>query len=269
MRLDQARTRTPDANPTGAATMTTNVQTKTVSYKIGEHEFIGHLAWDAAVSGKRPGVLVVHEWWGLNDFARGRANELAKLGYVAFACDLYGGGKVAERPNEAGQLVKQLTENYEEWQKRASVSLDLLKQQSTCDATRLAAIGYCFGGSTALVLACSGADLNAVVTFHASLAAPSARQAQSIKASLVICHGSLDSFTSDEAIVKFRKALDDAHVDYEFDSYGGAKHGFAVPGADKRGMPALGYNKKADERSWKRMLGLFEEKFGKVPVESA
>jgi dienelactone hydrolase len=213
--------------------------------------------------------LVVPEWWGLNDFARGRANELAKLGYVALACDLYGGGKVAQRPDEAGQLVKQLTDNYEEWHKRANGSLELLKQQSQCDGSRVAAIGYCFGGSTALVLACAGADVKAVVTFHASLAAPSAKQAQSIKASIVICHGSLDSFTSDETVVKVRKALDDAQVDYEIDYYGGAKHGFAVPDADKRGMPALSYNKKADERSWKRMLALFEEKFGKVPVGSA
>jgi dienelactone hydrolase len=240
------------------------MQTKTVNYNVGGTEFIGHLAWDDAVSGKRPGVLVVHEWWGLNDFARGRANELAKLGYVAFACDMFGGGKLAQRPDEAGQLIKQLTENFPEWQKRANASLEVLKQQPSCDASRLAAIGYCFGGSTALVLACSGADLGAVVTFHASLAAPSAEQARAIQPSIVICHGALDSFTSEETIAKFRKALEDAHVDYEIDYYAGAKHGFAVPEADKRGMPSLGYNKKADERSWKRMLALFEEKFGKT-----
>jgi dienelactone hydrolase len=239
------------------------MQTKTVNYNVGGTECIGHLAWDDAVSGKRPGVLVVHEWWGLNDFARGRANELAKLGYVAFACDMFGGGKLAQRPDEAGQLIKQLTENFPEWQKRANASLEVLKQQPSCDVSRLAAIGYCFGGSTALVLACSGADLGAVVTFHASLAAPSAEQARAIKPSIVICHGALDSFTPEETIAKFRKALDDAHVDYEIDYYAGAKHGFAVPEADKRGMPSLGYNKKADERSWKRMLALFEEKFGK------
>jgi dienelactone hydrolase len=211
---------------------------------------------------------VVHEWWGLNDFAKGRANELARLGYVAFACDMFGGGKVAKGPDEAGQLIKPLIENLAELSKRANASLDVLKQQAACDTSRLASIGYCFGGSTSLVLACSGADLGAVCTFHASLQPPSAKQAASIKPSLVICHGSVDSFTSEETIVKFRKALDDAHVDYEFDIYGGAKHGFAVPEADKRGMPALGYNQKAAERSWRRMLALFEEKFGKVPVAS-
>jgi dienelactone hydrolase len=246
--------------------MPSNVQTKTLNYKIGEQEFIGHLAWDEAVSGKRPGVLVVHEWWGLNDFAKGRANELARLGYVAFACDMFGGGKVGKSPDEAGQLIKPLVENMAEWSKRANGSLAVLKQQAACDTSRLAAIGYCFGGSTSLVLACSGADLGAVCTFHASLQPPAAKQAESIKPSVVICHGSVDSFTSEETIVKFRKALDDAHVDYEFDIYGGAKHGFAVPEADKRGMPALGYNQKAAERSWRRMQSLFEEKFGKVPV---
>ena len=249
--------------------MPSNVQTKTLNYKIGEQEFIGHLAWDEAISGKRPGVLVVHEWWGLNDFARGRANELAKLGYVAFACDLFGGGKIAKGPDEAGQLIKSLIENVPEWMRRTTAALDQLKQQPQCDPSRLAAIGYCFGGSTSLVLACSGADLGAVCTFHASLQPPAPKQAESIKASIVICHGSVDTFTSEETIVKFRKALDDAHVDYEFDTFGGAKHGFAVPEADKRGMPALGYNQKAAERSWRRMLALFDEKFGKVPVATA
>jgi dienelactone hydrolase len=248
---------------------TNTVQTQTIRYNVGEREFVGHLAWDDAVSGKRPGVLVVPEWWGLNDFARGRANELAKLGYVAFACDLYGGGKVAQHPVEAGQLVKQLTDNPKEWQKRANASLDLLKQEPHCDAIRLAAIGYCFGGSTALVLACSGADLGAVVTFHASVQAPTAEQAGAIKASVVVCHGNLDTFTPDETMLKFRKALDDANVDYEVDYYGGAKHGFAVPDADKRGMPSLGYNQKAAARSWNRMLALFDEKFGKVPLGGA
>jgi dienelactone hydrolase len=239
------------------------MQSKTVNYKVGDAEFIGHLAWDEAASGKRPGVLVVHEWWGLNDFAKGRANELAKLGYVAFACDMFGGGKVAKTPDEAGAQIKQLTENFPEWRQRATAALDLLKQHPQCDTSRLAAIGYCFGGSTALVLACSGADIAAVVTFHGGLAAPTPEMAQAIKGTLVICHGSIDAHTSEETMVKVRKALDDAHVDYEIDYYGSAKHGFAVPEADKRGMPSLGYNKKADERSWKRMLALFEEKFGK------
>ena len=242
--------------------MQTNaVQTKTIRYNVGEQEFVGHLAWDDAVSGKRPGVLVVHEWWGLNDFARGRANELAKLGYVAFACDMFGGGKVAKRPDEAGQLIKQLIENFPEWQKRASAALDVLKQQPSvrCEPTgghRL--LLRRFNGPRAGVLRGRPGGRRHVPR---QTAAPSAEQARAIKASIVICHGALDSFTSDETMAKFRQVLEEAHVDYEIDYYAGAKHGFAVPEADKRGMPALGYNKKADERSWHRMLALFEEKF--------
>jgi dienelactone hydrolase len=239
------------------------VQTKTLQYKVGDQEFIGHLAWDDSVSGKRPGILVVHEWWGLNDYARGRADQLAKLGYVAFACDMYGGGKTAEHPSEAGQMATQVRQNVEEWQKRANVALDLLKQQPQCDPSRLAAIGYCFGGSTALMLAYSGADLDAVVTFHAGIPLPTPEQARAIKASLVICNGALDSLIPEKTIQQFRKALDDAHVDYEIDYYAGSKHSFTVPDADKHGIPGLSYNKKADERSWNRMLRLFEEKFGK------
>lgn len=238
------------------------VQTKKITYAIGNQQFIGHLAWDDAVTGKRPGVLVVHEWWGLNDYARGRAEQLAKLGYVAFACDMYGDGKSTTHPNEAMQMAAHVRQNIAEWQKRANAALDVLKQQPQCDTSRLAAIGYCFGGSTALMLAYSGADLSAVVTFHAAIPVPSAEQAGAIRASIVVCHGALDSFIPEASIQQFRKALDDARVDYEMDYYGGARHSFTVADADKHGNPGMSYNKRADERSWGRMRRLFEEKFG-------
>jgi len=238
------------------------VQTKKIAYKVGDQEFIGHLAWDDAVSGKRPGVLVVHEWWGLNDYARRRAEQLAKLGYIAFACDMYGDGKSTQHPNEAMEMATHVRQNLAEWQKRANLALDLLKQQPQCDSSRLAAIGYCFGGSTALVLAYSGADLDAVVTFHAALPVPTPEQAQAIKPTIVVCHGAQDGFIPEETIQHFRKALDDAHVDYEMDYYAGTRHSFTVPDADKHGNPGMAYNKKADERSWSRMLRLFDEKLG-------
>ncbi len=238
------------------------VQTKTISYKVGDKEFIGHLAWDDAASGKRPGVLVIHEWWGLNDYARGRTEQLAKLGYVAFACDMYGGGKTAEHPKEAGELMSQVNQNVDEWQRRAAAALDVLKKQPQCEPSKLAAIGYCFGGATALMLAYTGADLDAVVTFHGAIPVPTAEQARAIKATVVVCHGAIDSFIPEETMQQFRKALDGAHVDYEIDYYAGAKHGFTVPGADKRGMAGIGYNKKADERSFARMLRLLDEKVG-------
>jgi dienelactone hydrolase len=239
------------------------VQTKKITYKVGDQTFIGHLAWDDSISGKRPGVLVVHEWWGLNDYARGRADQLAQLGYVAFACDMYGDGKFTKHPNEAMEMATHVRQNIDEWQKRATAALDLLKQQPQCDPSRLAAIGYCFGGSTALMLAYTGADLQAVVTFHAAIPTPTAEQAHAIKPTIVICHGALDSFVPDEAIHKFRKALDEAGTDYEIDIYAKTRHSFTVPDADTHGNPGMSYNKLADERSWSRMQRLFEDKFGK------
>jgi dienelactone hydrolase len=238
------------------------VQTKKINYKVGDQEFIGYLAYDDAVSGKRPGILVCHEWWGLNDYARSRTEQLASLGYVAFAADMYGDGKSTEHPKEAMAMATHVRQNADEWQKRAIAALDILKQQPQCDSTKLAAIGYCFGGSTALELAYSGADLDAVCTFHAALPTPTPEQAKAIKASIVVCTGAIDSFIPEDAILKFRKALEDAHVDYEMDVYAGAKHSFSVPTADRHGNPGMSYNKKADERSWARMLQLFDEKLG-------
>src|SRR5215207_2178582 len=128
------------------------VQTKTITYKAGDLECRGHLAWDDAAQGPRPGVLVVHEWWGLDDYARKRAEQLAKLGYVAFAADMYGEGKTVKHPEEAGKMATQVRANVQQWRKRAAEALEVLKAQPQCDKTKLAALGYCFGGSTALQL---------------------------------------------------------------------------------------------------------------------
>src|SRR5262245_12797102 len=157
------------------------LQTKKIAYKHGDLECQGYLAWDDAVKGPRPGVLVLHEWWGLNDYARGRAEQLAKLGYVAFAADMYGGGKVTDHPKEAGAMAAQVRANVQDWRKRAATALEVLTAQPQCDRTKLAAIGYCFGGSTALQLAYAGADLKAVVTFHAALPGATAAEAKQIK----------------------------------------------------------------------------------------
>jgi dienelactone hydrolase len=150
-----------------AASARAEVKTRAISYEYGGVTFKGHLAWGDAAKGKRPGVLVVHEWWGLNDYARQRAEQLAGLGYVAFACDMYGEGKNTEHPREAGQFAGEVRKNIKVWQGRAQAALKVLRDQEQVDANKLAAIGYCFGGSTALQLAYTGADLKAVVTFHA------------------------------------------------------------------------------------------------------
>jgi dienelactone hydrolase len=242
----------------GSASAT--LKTKKIAYKDGNVECQGFLAWDDAVKGPRPGVLVLHEWWGLDDYARGRAEQLAKLGYVAFAADMYGNGKVAEHPREAGQLAGKVRANVQDWRKRAASALDVLASQPQCDKNKLAAIGYCFGGSTALQLAYSGADLKAVVTFHAALPAPTPEEARQIKAAILVCHGADDKFIPDQAIKSFRDALDKAGVKYEFVSYPDTVHSFTVPGADKHNIAGMKYNKTADEDSWKRMKSLLASK---------
>lgn len=246
-------------------TLTVNaaVQTKTVTYKDGDVECRGFLAYDDAIEGKRPGVLVVHEWWGLNDYARNRAKELAALGYVAFAADMYGEGKTVDHPKDAGEMAGKVRANVDAWRKRARSALDVLTSQPQCDATKLAAIGYCFGGSTALQLAYTGADLDAVATFHAALPPATPAEAKATQSEILVCHGADDSFIPDAAIQAFKKGLDSAGVKYEFIAYPGAVHSFTVADAGKHGNPGMQYNAAADKDSWAKMVALFARKFGK------
>jgi dienelactone hydrolase len=245
----------------GAAMAPAAVKTKTVTYKHGGVTFKGHLAWDDSIKGKRPGVLVVHEWWGLNDYARKRAEQLAKLGYVAFACDMYGEGKKTTHPKEAGAMATAVRKDLATWVGRARASLKVLEDHEAVDPKKLAAIGYCFGGSTALQLAYSGADLAAVVSFHGALPIPDEDQAKAIKARILICHGALDTFIPEATIQKVRAALDNARADYQMIYYGGAVHSFTVPDAGKAGVKGLAYNAAADRRSWAEMRRLFREAF--------
>jgi len=242
------------------ATSVAAVQSKTVSYKVGNQEFKGFLAWDDASSEKRPGVLVVHEWWGLNDYARDRAKQLASEGYIAFAADMYGDGKTTTHPDEAKKMAGMVRQNSDDWVKRATAALDVLKSQPQCDASKLAAIGYCFGGSTALQLAFSGADLDAVASFHGALPEVTAEKAKQAKATILICHGAQDSFIPEEAIQKFRTALDAGGADWEMDYYAGAQHSFTVKSADSLGLKGMKYDANADKRSWARLQHLLKEK---------
>jgi dienelactone hydrolase len=239
------------------------VVTKTVEYEFDGIKLKGFLAHDDAVKEKRPGVLVVHEWWGLDDYAKGRCKQLAGLGYVAFAPDMYGEGKSVEHPDDARKMSAMVRENVKVWRGRAAAGLKQLAAQPTVDASKLAAIGYCFGGSTALQLAASGADLKAVVTFHAGLPKFTPEEAKAIKAKLLICHGADDMFIKPEDIKAFREALDAAKVKYEFVGYKDVFHSFTVPEADKHMLKGMKYDKAADEKSWKEMLALFKETLGK------
>ena len=238
------------------------IKTKQVVYTVEGVSHKGHLAWDDKVEGKRPGILVVHEWWGLNDYARMRAEQLAGMGFVAFACDMYGEGKVTEHPKEAAAMAGEVRKNIKLWQGRAQAALKILQDDEHVDGKRLAAIGYCFGGSTALQLAYSGAELAAVCTFHAAVPTPEAEQAKAIKAKLLICQGAADPFVKEESLQKARAAYEEAKVNYEMNYYGGAEHSFTVSDIARAGVQGLAYNADADRRSWQAMQLLFRETLG-------
>lgn len=239
------------------------VQTREIEYDHDGTKLKGLLAYDDAGKDKRPGVLVFHEWWGLDDYAKGRAKQLAEMGYVAFAADMYGVGQVTEHPKEAGKMAQAVRMNREVWLGRAQAALKVLQAQDQVDKENVAAIGYCFGGSTALVLAYSGAPLKAVNTFHAALPPVTADQAKTIKAKVVVAHGADDAFISKESIDQFKAALDAAGTKYRFDSYPGAVHSFTVKEADKKAIKGMGYNESADTKSWQAMRDLFKETLGK------
>ena len=239
------------------------VTTKVIEYDFDGVKLKGFLASDDATQEKRPGVLVVHEWWGLNEYAKDRCKKLAELGYVAFAPDMYGDGKTTEHPDDARKMSMMVRDNVKVWRGRAEAGLKRLKAQPNVDGDKIAAIGYCFGGSTCLQLAYSGADLKAVATFHAALPKPTPEEAKAIKPKILVCHGDADFFIPPEAIKAFRGALDEGKAKYEFVGYKDVVHSFTVPDADKVMIKGMKYDKAADEDSWKRMLALFKETLGK------
>lgn len=238
------------------------IKTKEIEYKHGDVTLQGFLAYDDAVQGKRPGVIVFHEWWGMDNYARSRARQLAELGYVAFAADMYGRGVTADTAQQAGQLAGKLDSDRALLRERAAAGLNVLTDQPQTDASRLGAIGYCMGGKVALELARSGADLDAVVSFHGSLGTPMPAKAGTFKPMVLIANGADDTFVSEEEKEKFYAEMNAAKVDFMFVDYAGAVHSFTNPGADKHGIPGVKYNEKADRRSWAGMRQVFDEAFG-------
>ena len=237
------------------------IVTKTISYEHGGKQLEGYLAWDDAVAGRRPGVLVVHEWWGLNDFARKQAEKLAALGYNAFALDMYGKGKVTAHPEEASEWSKKVTGNIESWRKRALAGLEVLRKDRRTDKNRIAAVGYCFGGSTVQQLAYAGADVLGVVSFHGSLVAPPEDVTGGDTAKILICHGASDPMTKKSSIPGYISAMEKSGIDWQLVMYGGAVHSFTNPGADAAGMDGVAYSESADRRSWQHMQVFFDELF--------
>lgn len=237
------------------------ITTRSVEYRAGQLTMKGFIAYDDATPDPKPGVLVVPEWWGLNDYTRSRARQLAELGYVAFVADMYGDGKVVETPAEASRLAGAFYGDKSLFRSRARAALDVLKADVHVDPSRMAAIGYCFGGSAVQELAYSGADLRGIVSFHGGLRAPAQEDYVGIRARFLICHGADDTFISSDEMKAFEEGMRAAKTDWLLVSYGSSVHAFTNPEADKRGMSGVAYNEKADHRSWRHMQDFFDEIF--------
>ena len=242
----------------------TDIRTEDVTYTAGETTCKGHIAYDGAMDGQRPGVLVVHEWWGLNDYVRGRARMLAEMGYTALAVDMYGDGRTATDPEGAGALMNSVLGDMDAGTARFRAAFDVLSRHPCVDAGRVAAIGYCFGGAMVLHGARIGMDLKGVVSFHGSLGSFHKPARGEVKARVLVCHGVADSLVSDEEIAGIKQEMADAGADLRFVAYDGALHGFTNPEAtangEKYGLP-LKYDEAVDKRSWDDMQALFSEIF--------
>lgn len=232
------------------------VITQNIDYTVDGTSMKGYLAYDDSTQGPRPGVLVVHEWWGHNDYARKRARMVAGLGYTAFALDMYGDGKTASHPKDAAKFSGEVKKNLPLATARFLAALKQLKSHKTTDNNRLAAIGYCFGGGIVLEMARQGMDLKGVVSFHGSLATSQPARAGQVKARVLVLNGAADPFVKPQQIAGFKKEMQAAKVGYQFINYPGAKHAFTNPAADafgkKFGIP-LAYHKEADRKSWQAM----------------
>ena len=237
------------------------LHTEAVEYKDGDTVLEGYLAYEESTKDIRPGVLVVHEWMGIGSYVKKRVEQLAQLGYTAFAADIYGKGIRPKNNEEAAQQAGIYKNNRPLMRRRALAGLEVLKNQPLIDKTRLAAIGYCFGGTTILELARSGADLAGVVSFHGGLDTPNPDDAKNIKAKVLVLHGGDDPYVPGAQVLAFQDEMRKAHVDWQMITYGGAVHGFTNPGAGNDPAKGAAYNEKADKLSWEAMKQFFNEIF--------
>ena len=229
---------------------------KTVDYTAGGVALKGYIAYDNAIKGKRPAVIVVHEWWGVTDYPKMRADMLAKLGYVALAADMYGDGKIADNPTDAQKYAGESMKDFSSLKDKFSAAIDLLKKNEQVDPNKIAAIGYCYGGGVVLNMARTGFDLKGVVSFHGNLTPVEPAQKGKVKAKILLCNGGADKFISEESIHNFKKEMKLAEVAYKFKSYEGALHAFSNPAATELGKKfnmQIAYNEKADKNSWAEM----------------
>lgn len=233
-----------------------------VDYQQGDTALQGFHAYDDATDGKRPGILIVHQWTGLTAYEEHRARMLAELGYNVFALDIYGKG-IRPQPPASGQEAGKYKGNRALFRARLLAGLDVLKKHERTDPERLAAIGYCFGGTGVLELARSGADIDGVVSFHGGLAAAKDMAAEKggLKASVLVCHGAVDPYVPAEEVAAFQAEMQSAGADWQLITYSDAVHAFTQPMAGDDPSKGAAYQKTADERSWRHMQDFFEEIF--------
>jgi dienelactone hydrolase len=245
------------------------LKTQVVEYKHGNVVLEGYLAYDDAVQGKRPGVLVVHEWTGLGNYVKQRTEQLAKLGYVAFAVDMYGKGIRPSNPKEAGAQATIYRSNRSLMRDRVKAGLAVLQQNPLTDSSRIGAIGYCFGGGTVLELARSGAPVAGVVSFHGNLDTPNPADAKNIQGKVLVLHGAIDPLVPPAQVNAFEQEMTAAGADWQLVAYGGAVHGFTNPEAGSDKSKGIAYNQKADQRSFAAMQQFFAEVFAKPSKSDA
>lgn len=254
---------TPAPVAEGAATPAA-IETKEVTYAAGKTTLKGFIAYPAGTE-KRPGILVVHEWWGHNDYVRMRAIKLAEMGYVGFAIDMYGDGKNTSHPDDAKKLMNEALSNFDEAVKRFDAAKALLSADARVDAIKLGAVGYCFGGAVALHMARIGTDLDVVATFHGNLVAQKPMARGAFGGKILVAQGGSDPFVPKEQLDAFKKEMDAAKATYEVNEYPNAKHAFTNPGATELGTQLklpLEYNPEADTASWQKLTALLAATWG-------
>lgn len=239
--------------------MSAAIQTKTVEYKQGDTTLEGVLVYDDAVKTKRPGVLIVHQWLGITDYEKHRAEMLAQLGYVAFCADIYGKGIRPKDTTEAGSLAGKYKTDRQLLRARVNAGLEAFRKSDLVDGGRVAAIGYCFGGTTVIELARSGAEIAGVLSFHGGLDSPSPADGKNIKCKVLACHGADDPFVPAKDLTAFESEMRDNKVDWQLISYGGAVHSFTQPMAGSDNSKGAAYNERADKRSWEAMKQFLAE----------
>jgi dienelactone hydrolase len=235
--------------------------TKTIEYKDGNTILEGYLAYDDTLKGKVPAVLIVHEWTGIGSYVKKRAEQVAGLGYVAFAVDIYGKGIRPANSDEAGKQASIYRKDRQLMRRRALLGLEEARKLPFVDPSRIAAMGYCFGGGVVLEMARSGADLKGVVSFHGNLDTPNPQDANNIKGKVLVCHGADDPYVSQEQVIAFWNQMRNTKVDWQMIIYGNAVHSFTNPDSGNDPSKGAAYNKQADMRSWQSMKAFFSEIF--------